>query len=90
MTYYIVYTEKCVDLVSWRDSVINMQFSSQTYPRNAKHYKQLLKAWISWAVWNDVSCDGLDDLPSAQRYIWKDMAQKWAVQNFKIGSSKKL
>ncbi|KAF5324306.1 hypothetical protein D9619_011196 [Psilocybe cf. subviscida] len=62
----------------------------ETYPRNAKHYKQLLKAWISWAVWNDVSCDGLDDLPSAQRYIWKDMAQKWAVQNFKIGSSKKL
>jgi hypothetical protein len=29
---------------------------------------QLLKAWISWAVGNNIHLDNLDNLPSSRRY----------------------
>ncbi|KAF5324380.1 hypothetical protein D9619_011161 [Psilocybe cf. subviscida] len=39
---------------------------------NQQQYTTLLEAWISWAVANDIPCDGLEDLPDAQEYIrWR-------------------
>ncbi|KAF5324142.1 hypothetical protein D9619_011137 [Psilocybe cf. subviscida] len=69
---------------SWLESLLH-RVHNYIYPRDTEHYKQLLKAWIFWAVLNNIDCEGLDNLPLAQRYIWKARAKKW----FKIGSKGK-
>lgn len=46
------------------------------YLPNARGYTQLLKTWISWAVANDIPCDGLGDLPNAHKYIQMSTTEK--------------
>lgn len=48
------------------------------YLVNTARYDELIKAWISWAVSNNVSCEGLRDLPGASKYIRASALQKWA------------
>ncbi|KAF5319737.1 hypothetical protein D9619_008598 [Psilocybe cf. subviscida] len=53
----------------------------EIYPLSARHYMRLLEGWVSWAVRNDISCDGLEDLPGAQQYIRKCMTQGRSAHN---------
>lgn len=61
-----------------------MSFSVQLYPNNAKEYRGLVRAWIHWAIQNeiplDTHVDGLDslspidsgksvDIPYSRRYF---------------------
>jgi hypothetical protein len=48
-------------------------------------YHRLLKAWISWAVWNDIPLEGLDNLPDARWYLWKSRVEKWAANYLQFG-----
>jgi hypothetical protein len=43
-------------------------FSAQKYQDSVQDYRQLLMAWTSWAVWNDIPLDGLHNLPKGCRY----------------------
>ncbi|KAF5324340.1 hypothetical protein D9619_011193 [Psilocybe cf. subviscida] len=73
----------------------------EIYRSDAKRYQQLLKAWIEWAVGNDIPLDGLDDLPDAQQYLSrsgqspdaqqhvpKSKKKKSVVRNFIFGARK--
>jgi hypothetical protein len=50
-----------------------------------KRYRKLFKEWITWAVWNDITLDGLNDLPSAQWYLWRSKMKKWTARHLRIG-----
>lgn len=92
MTYYIIYKEKeCVKLILHRSSVINIPLSSQMHSPKSfipKHYRQFQKAWISWAIENDIPCDGLSDLPYVQWYIRWSIVKKRAARSWSSSSKK--
>lgn len=77
-TCYTVYTEKYTNLITISDFGTDAAFSMQIYHVDAERYTQLAKEWISWAISNGVSCDGLGDLPGARWYIFSSAIAKWA------------
>lgn len=43
--------------------IIHMLFTPQNNHTSVQDYDLLLQAWISWAAWNGVPLNGLDDPP---------------------------
>ncbi|KAF5309471.1 hypothetical protein D9619_012441 [Psilocybe cf. subviscida] len=62
---------------------------TRKYDNNVQGYKQLLKKWITWAAWNDILLDGMDDLPKARWYLQRSRMERWAATNLKLGSRPK-
>ncbi|KAF5324186.1 hypothetical protein D9619_011178 [Psilocybe cf. subviscida] len=51
----------------WLNGLLHKLYAEHS--GNTQNHEHLLDTWISWAVQNDISCDGLDDIPSARLYL---------------------
>lgn len=82
---------KYTELILTSDSLTYFPFSPQLYSCDARAYKQLMKAWISWAFQNNIPCDSTHYLflPNAKQYIQQKKAKKWTGKIFRLGSSRK-
>lgn len=56
----------CGELGSWLKQTLD---NGRAVYQIKQSYPKFLKGWISAAVGNNLSCEGLQDLPGAQRYL---------------------
>ncbi|KAF5309575.1 hypothetical protein D9619_012424 [Psilocybe cf. subviscida] len=54
--------------------------------KHVQEYDALLQKWTSWAAWNNVPLDGVDDLPNARWYLRRGGVRKWAATYLNLGS----
>ncbi|KAF5309496.1 hypothetical protein D9619_012426 [Psilocybe cf. subviscida] len=71
----------------WLDSLLH-RIHIQKYRSSIQEYNRLLQQWTSWATWNNVPLDRVDDLPKAQWYLRRSRIEKWLASCLKLGSRK--
>ncbi|KAF5309472.1 hypothetical protein D9619_012443 [Psilocybe cf. subviscida] len=73
------------ETATWLNTLLHRIYREK-YDRSVQDYKRLLKIWISWAAWNDIPLDRVDDLPKARWYLQRSRMEKWAGTHLKLGS----
>ncbi|KAF5309487.1 hypothetical protein D9619_012437 [Psilocybe cf. subviscida] len=70
---------------SWLITVLR-RIHKETYHGSVPEYRRLLRKWMTWATWNNVPLEGVDDLPKARWYLRRSRIKKWVANHLKLGS----
>ncbi|KAF5309488.1 hypothetical protein D9619_012439 [Psilocybe cf. subviscida] len=53
------------ETAAWLNALLH-RIHGEVYHKSGEKYKRILKKWMSWAARNDISLEGVDDLPKAR------------------------
>ncbi|KAF5309460.1 hypothetical protein D9619_012450 [Psilocybe cf. subviscida] len=73
------------ETVDWLNIVLH-RIHRKKYHSNIQEYKQLVQKWMTWAAWNDIPLNRLDNLPKARWYFGRGKIKKWVASHLKLGS----